>query len=142
MNTIQTKVLIIGAGPTGLMMACQLARHKVPFIIIDKKAGITQETKALGVQARTMEVYQQMGIAQEALRRGSIGKAVNFIVKGKPVQRIHLAEVGKGLSPFPYIHMLVQNENEAILEQFLATCLLYTSPSPRDATLSRMPSSA
>jgi len=121
MNTIQTKVLIVGAGPTGLMMACQLARHKVPFIIIDKKEGITIESKALGVQARTMEVYQQMGIAQEALRRGSIGKAVNFIVKGEPVQRIHLAEAGKELSPFPYIHILEQSENESILEQFLAT---------------------
>ncbi len=121
MVTRQTKVLIIGAGPTGLMMACQLARHKVPFVIIDKKEGITTETKALGVQSRTMEVYQQMGIAREALRRGSIGKAVNFLVKGKPIQRIHLAEIGKGLSPFPYIHILVQHENEAILEQFLTT---------------------
>ncbi len=121
MITKQTKVLIIGAGPSGLMMACQLARHKVPFIVIDKKEGITTETKALGVQARTMEVYQQMGIAREALRRGNIGKAVNFLVKGKPIQRIHLAEVGKGLSPFPYIHILVQHENEAILEQFLTT---------------------
>jgi len=121
MTTLQTKVLIIGAGPTGLMMACQLARHKVPFIIIDQKKGITKESKALGVQARTMEVYQQMGIAQEALRRGNIGKAVNFLVKGKAIRRIHLAEIGKGLSPFPYIHILEQSENEALLQQFLGT---------------------
>ena len=121
MTTLQTKVLIIGAGPTGLMMACQLARHKVPFMLIDKKEGITLESKALGVQARTMEVYQQMGIAQEAVRRGNIGRAVNFVVKGEQVRRIHLAEIGKGLSPFPYIHILEQSENEAILEQYLAT---------------------
>ncbi len=119
MKTHQTKVLIIGAGPTGLMMACQLARHKVPFVIIDQKKSITNETKALGVQARTMEVYQQMGIAQEALRRGLIGEAVNFVIKGKPTRRIHLAEIGKGISPFPYIHMLVQHENEALLQHFL-----------------------
>jgi len=121
MTTLQTKVLIIGAGPTGLMMACQLARHKVPFIIIDQKKGITKASKALAVQARTMEVYQQMGIAQEALRRGNIGRAVNFLVKGEAVRRIHLAEIGKGLSPFPYVHILPQNENEALLQQFLGT---------------------
>ena len=57
MKTLQTKVLVIGAGPTGLMMACQLARHKVPFVIVDQKKSITSETKALGVQARTMEMY-------------------------------------------------------------------------------------
>lgn len=121
MKTRQTKVLIIGAGPTGLMMACQLARHKVPFVIIDQKKSITNETKALGVQARTMEVYQQMGIAQEALRRGLVGEAVNFVVKGQPTRRIHLAEIGKGISPFPFIHMLVQHENEALLQHFLKT---------------------
>ena len=121
MKTLQTKVLIIGAGPTGLMMACQLARHKVPFVLLDQKKSITNETKALGVQARTMEVYQQMGIAQEALRRGLIGEAVNFVVKGIPTRRIHLAEIGKGISPFPYIHLLVQHENEALLQHFLTT---------------------
>ena len=121
MKTLQTKVLIIGAGPTGLMMACQLARYKVPFLLIDQKKSITNETKALGVQARTMEVYQQMGIAQEALRRGLIGEAVNFVIKGKPIRRIDLAEIGKDLSPFPYIHMLVQHENEALLQHFLKT---------------------
>ena len=93
MKTLQTKVLIIGAGPTGLMMACQLARHKVPFVLIDQKKSITNETKALGVQARTMEVYQQMGIAQEALRRGLIGEAANFVVKGKPTRRLSLIHI-------------------------------------------------
>jgi len=46
---MQTKVLIIGAGPTGLMMASQLARFSVDFIIIDKKSTITDKSKALAV---------------------------------------------------------------------------------------------
>ena len=116
---MQTKVLIIGAGPTGLMMASQLARFGVDAIIIDQKLGVTTKSKALAVQARVMEAYQQMGIATEAVEQGMMGKGVNFIVKGKKIRRIDLENMGKGLSPFPYIHMLEQSKNEALLNSFL-----------------------
>lgn len=116
---MQTKVLIIGAGPTGLMMASQLARFGVDFIIIDQKATITDKSKALAVQARTMEAYQQMGIAEAAVAQGMIGRAVNFIINGKRVRRINLANIGEGISPFPYINMLEQSKNEALLNNFV-----------------------
>ncbi len=116
---MQTKVLIIGAGPTGLMMASQLSRFGIDYIIIDQKATITDQSKALAVQARTMEVYQQMGIAEEAVEQGMIGRAVNFVINGKRLQRINLANIGEGLSPFPYINMLEQSKNEAILNNFI-----------------------
>lgn len=66
-----------------------------------------------------MEAYQQMGIAAEAVEQGMMGKGVNFIVKGEKVRRIDLESMGKGLSPFPYIHMLEQSKNEALLNSFL-----------------------
>ena len=112
---MQTKVLIIGAGPTGLMMASQLARFGVDFIIVDQKATITDKSKALAVQARTMEAYQQMGISEAAVEQGMIGRAVNFVINGKPLRRIDLSNIGAGQSPFPYIIMLEQSKNEALL---------------------------
>ena len=116
---MRTKVLIIGAGPTGLMMASQLARFGVDFIIVDRKATITDKSKALAVQARTMEAYQQMGLSEAAVEQGIIGSAVNFVINGKPFRRIDLSNIGAGLSPFPYITMLEQSKNEAILNNFI-----------------------
>jgi len=70
---VDTDVLIVGAGPTGLMLANQLARRGVRSMIIDRHAGPAQQTRALGVHARTMEIYAQLGIAGRALERGRKG---------------------------------------------------------------------
>ncbi|HKH83271.1 MAG TPA: FAD-dependent oxidoreductase, partial [Gemmatimonadales bacterium] len=64
---MDTDVLIVGAGPTGLMLANQLARRGVRFRIIDRHAGPAVQTRALGVQARTMEIYSHLGIVTRAL---------------------------------------------------------------------------
>lgn len=77
------QVLICGAGPTGLMLAGQLALRNVPFRIIDKNADHTTQSRAIVVQARSVEIFGQMGIAQEALRLGEKAKAVNVVVNGK-----------------------------------------------------------
>jgi NADPH-dependent 2,4-dienoyl-CoA reductase/sulfur reductase-like enzyme len=50
-------VLVIGAGPTGLMFAVQLARRSLRVLIVDRNPGPSVATKALGVQARTVEIY-------------------------------------------------------------------------------------
>jgi len=80
-----TEVLIVGAGPTGLMMACQLAIHEIPFRIIDKNESISRNSGALIVQARSLEIFEQMGIAGEALRKGIIANKVNIINNGKNI---------------------------------------------------------
>ena len=80
MNTATTKtpVLVVGAGPTGLTMAAELTRHSIPCRIIDKKFGVTDKTKALSVQSRTMEVFEDMGIIDEVLERGRIVSGFSF----------------------------------------------------------------
>ena len=55
-STIKTEVVIIGAGPTGLSLACQLVRYGVDFVIIDKNEGVTPYSKAIGVHARKLEI--------------------------------------------------------------------------------------
>ncbi len=62
---IDTDVLVVGAGPTGLMAGVVLARRGVPAVVIDRKPGPTRESRALAVHARTMEIYDQLGLAEK-----------------------------------------------------------------------------
>src|SRR4029077_18991460 len=75
---VQTEVLIVGAGPTGLMLANQLVRRGVRTLLIDRHAGPAQQTRALGVQARTLEIYAQLGIVERALELGKRGTGANI----------------------------------------------------------------
>ena len=61
--TTGTDVLVVGAGPTGLMAGLVLTRRGVPVVVVDQKEGPTRESRALAVQARTMEIYDQLGLA-------------------------------------------------------------------------------
>ena len=115
-----TEVLIVGAGPTGLMMACQLAIHEIPFRIIDKNESISRNSGALIVQARSLEIFEQMGIAGEALRKGIIANKVNIINNGKNIAGTKIKDIGGTLSPFPFLLMLEQSETEKLLEKFIS----------------------
>ncbi len=114
------QVLISGAGPTGLMLAGQLALRDVPFRIIDKNEDHTTQSRALVVQARSVEIFGQMDIAQEALDLGVKAKAVNVVVNGKRVLHMNVRDIGEGLTPYPYLLMLEQSKTEKILNDFLA----------------------
>jgi len=65
-TTIKTDVIISGAGPTGLSLACQLIRYGVDFVVVEKNEGVTPYSKALGVHACTLEIYEQLGLAERA----------------------------------------------------------------------------
>jgi 2-polyprenyl-6-methoxyphenol hydroxylase-like FAD-dependent oxidoreductase len=112
---MQTDVLIVGAGPTGLMLANQLARRGLKPLIIDRHAGPAEQTRAMAVHARTLEIYAKMGLADEALNLGAQGTGANMWSNGQWSARIPLGDIGKGLSPFPFVLMLGQDDNERIL---------------------------
>ncbi|HZK92975.1 MAG TPA: FAD-dependent monooxygenase [Prolixibacteraceae bacterium] len=112
-------VLIVGAGPAGLMMACQLALHNISFRIIDKKYHRTNYSGALIVQARSLEIFQQMGIAQIAVQSGVIANEIKLIFNGKKSFAIPVKEIGRGLTLFPYMLLLEQSKTEQILTDFL-----------------------
>ncbi|MGI8917455.1 MAG: FAD-dependent monooxygenase [Pyrinomonadaceae bacterium] len=84
MTTLKTEVIIVGAGPTGLSLACQLQRFGIDFLIVEKNAGVTEFSKAIGVQARTLEIYEQLGLAQQAIAGGAIAEKVGSIVRLVP----------------------------------------------------------
>ncbi|MEK6806003.1 MAG: FAD-dependent monooxygenase [Pseudomonadota bacterium] len=109
------EVLIVGAGPTGLMLANQLARHGVRATIIDRNPGPSVQTKALAVQSRTLEIYSRMGIAEPALQLGQRATGANLWVEGRPMARVPLGDIGRDLSPFPFVLILGQDDNEKLL---------------------------
>jgi len=114
-----TKVLIIGAGPSGLMMACQLALRNIPFRIIDKKDQRTNYSGALIIQARSVEIFHQMGIAQTAIHKGIIANEIKIIFNGKKSFRVPIKNIGQGLTQFPYLLMLEQSKTEQLLIDFI-----------------------
>lgn len=114
-----TDVLIVGAGPTGLMLANQLARHGVHASIIDRHAGPALQTRALGVQARTLEIYAHLGIADRALALGKRAIGANMWAMGRRTARVPLGDIGRDLSPYPYLLILGQDDNERLLGEAL-----------------------
>jgi 2-polyprenyl-6-methoxyphenol hydroxylase-like FAD-dependent oxidoreductase len=113
-------VLIVGAGPTGLMLANQLGRRGVRAMIIDRHGGPAQQSRAMAVQPRTLEIYAQLGIAQQAIERGARAEGGNIWTHGRRTARIPLRDIGSHQSPFPFVLMLGQDENERILNAKLA----------------------
>jgi 2-polyprenyl-6-methoxyphenol hydroxylase-like FAD-dependent oxidoreductase len=116
---IKTDVVIAGAGPTGLSLAAQFVRFGINFIIIDKNEGITPYSKAIGVQARTLEIYEQIGLAQKAVDQGTIAGRGRLLVGGEVRGELDFSNIGEGLSPFPFVLMLEQSKNEQLLYEYL-----------------------
>ena len=112
---MDTDVLVVGAGPTGLMLANQLALRGVRPIIIDRHSGPAQQSRAMAVQARTLEIYAKMGLSEKALSLGAIAAGADMWANGRLTARIPLGEIGKTLSPFPFVLMLCQDDNELIM---------------------------
>ncbi len=117
--TTKTDVIIVGAGPTGLSLACQLIRYNLDFVIIDKTEGVTPYSKALGVHARTLEIYEQLGLAQKAVEQGTVAGKVRMLEGGKIVGEVDLSNIGHGLSLYPYMLVLEQSKNEQLMYEYV-----------------------
>jgi len=119
-STRDTDVLVAGAGPTGLVLALWLTRTGVRVRIIDKTSEPGTTSRALGVQARTLELYDQLGLADEVVRRGRKTAGVNLWVAGRKAAHVVIGEMGTGLSPFPFALIFPQDEHERLLIDRLA----------------------
>src|SRR3954467_9449433 len=117
---MDTDVLIVGAGPTGLMLANQLARRGLRPLIIDRHAGPARQTRALGVQARTLEIYEKLGLAYRALELGKRSTGANLWSDGTRKGRVPLGDAGRQITPYPFILILGQDDNERIMGEKLA----------------------
>ncbi len=116
----RTQVLIVGAGPTGLVLALWLTRLGVAVKILDAAAEPGTTSRAVAVQARTLELYGQMGLAEAVVEAGHKTGAVNFWARGEKAARIPLTDIGEGLSPYPFLLMYPQDRHERLLIARLA----------------------
>jgi 2-polyprenyl-6-methoxyphenol hydroxylase-like FAD-dependent oxidoreductase len=112
---IRSDVLIIGAGPTGLVLALWLTKLGVNVRVLDKTAEPGTTSRALAVQARTLELYRQLNLADAVVERGHKVPAVNLWVKGEPAARLPFERIGSDLTPYPFLHIFPQDQHERLL---------------------------
>jgi 2-polyprenyl-6-methoxyphenol hydroxylase-like FAD-dependent oxidoreductase len=110
-----TDVLIVGAGPTGLVLALWLTRLGVRVRIIDKTFEPGTTSRALAVQARTLEFYAQLGIADLVVERGRRVNVANLWVAGRRAAQAVFGDMGVGISPYSFPLIFPQDEHERLL---------------------------
>jgi 2-polyprenyl-6-methoxyphenol hydroxylase-like FAD-dependent oxidoreductase len=112
---VQGIVLIAGAGPTGLVLALWLTHMGARVRIVDKTAEAGTTSRALGVHARTLEFYRQLGFADEVVAAGIRIRGLNLWVRGSKAGRVPISEMGEGQTYFPYVLAYPQDLHETLL---------------------------
>ena len=110
-------VLIVGAGPTGLTAALELSRLGIAVRIVDRAETPSPESRALAVQARTMELLRVRGVGETMLASGNRATSAALYAEGRTLA---LIELDRMPSEFNFILMLAQSETERLLSDQLA----------------------
>lgn len=109
-------VAVVGAGPTGVMLAIELARRGVEVRIFDRQAAPPCETRAIGIHARTLELFDQLGIVEEFLDRGHQVTGLEFHTRSR---RPVVARFDRIDSPYPFLLTISQEMTQSILDRHL-----------------------
>jgi 2-polyprenyl-6-methoxyphenol hydroxylase-like FAD-dependent oxidoreductase len=112
------EVLVVGAGPTGLALAAQLAAHGVRPRLIDRATDRAAESRALAIQPRTLEVLAGLGITDQLVDRGNPAVQLRIHARGRQVA-VPMFDLGLDDTAFPHLLFLSQAETERILEEHL-----------------------
>ena len=114
MNEIRPdcQVLVVGAGPTGLVLAAELLARGIRTRVIDQGDGAALQSRAIGVHARTLEVLDTMGLAERFIERGHVVRELRWYAKGKHLVSLEFARSG---SRFGMLLDLPQDETERLL---------------------------
>jgi 2-polyprenyl-6-methoxyphenol hydroxylase-like FAD-dependent oxidoreductase len=114
------EVLVVGAGPTGLSLAAQLAAYGIRCRIVDRSLDRARESRALAIQPRTLEVLAPLGVTGEMIACGNRAVRLRMHV-GRRTVPIRLFDIGVNDTAHPYLLFLSQAETERILGAHLAS---------------------
>jgi 2-polyprenyl-6-methoxyphenol hydroxylase-like FAD-dependent oxidoreductase len=117
MNSTRCQVLVVGAGPTGMVLAAELLARGVSTRLIDKNDGAVLESRANGVHARTLEVLDMMGIADELVERGHKVDRFRWYSNGRSLGALNMS-----LNPsrFGFLLCIPQHDTERLLRSHVA----------------------
>jgi 2-polyprenyl-6-methoxyphenol hydroxylase-like FAD-dependent oxidoreductase len=141
MRSDGSPILVVGAGPTGLTLAAELLRKGIACRIIDREPFANPQSRALAVHARTLELFDMMGIADRFVDRGLKLNAFNVYDRMRPIVRMSFAELP---SRFPFVLSLPQAITEQLLTEQVhqfggvieyATCLVDLVQEPNQVSV-------
>ena len=115
-----TDVLIVGAGPTGLVLALCLVRQGVSVRVVDQSAEPGTQSRAMVVHARTLELYRQLGLADDVATAGLQNPGFNLWVQGEHKTRLSFRDAGRERTHYPYVLVYPQDQHERLLVARLA----------------------
>jgi 2-polyprenyl-6-methoxyphenol hydroxylase-like FAD-dependent oxidoreductase len=116
MDTIDTDVLVVGAGPVGLAVAGELRRFGIDCEVLEARAEREPGSRALTLHARTLELLNLRGMSGELIARGRVVGEIALVTEPGRAVHLHLDELD---SPFPFVLVLPQAETEEVLERRL-----------------------
>src|SRR5271155_665313 len=115
-TTPNPDVIVVGAGPVGLVAGCELARRGIRVRVIDTLAQPTEQSRAIAVHARSLDMFDRMGIVDEILSTGIKATAMQLYAGHSRLFRVPLGDVD---SAFPFTLNTAQTETERVLNERL-----------------------
>ena len=108
-------VLIVGAGPTGLVLALWLTKLGIKVRIVDRTTGPGTTSRAMAVQARTLELYRQLGLSEAVVTAGHKNPTINLWATGVKRASLSFGSAGETLTPYPFLLVFPQDQHERLL---------------------------
>ena len=117
------QVVIVGSGPAGMVLALELARHGVPSVILTSELQVSQGSRAIVFTRRSMEILQQVGVADRMTQHGLPWRFGNSFYRGQRVFRMEAPHDADDRF-FPMLNIQQQYMEEYLLDACEASGLI------------------